>query len=148
MPVRTVTDLPLPQLGADMRRSRALVLAATTALFAGVGLDTALSAGAAGGTFGTGTPEFVNSAAPSDIDQGLFANVDFAGEPSIGVNWNSGAALYQASNSTYKVTFNNGGEPPPGPGGGGALPLPPVPRPPPLAPHPPPGPPPPAGRTA
>src|SRR3954463_1980850 len=112
MPVRTVTDLPLPQLGADMRRSRALVLAATTALFAGVGLDTALSAGAAGGTFGTGTPEFVNSAAPADIDQGLFANVGFAGEPSIGVNWNSGAALYQASNSTYKVTFNNGATPP------------------------------------
>src|SRR4051795_8260216 len=106
-----------------MRRSRVLVLTAATALFAGVGLDTALSAGAAGGTFGTGTPEFVNSAAPSDIDQGLFANVDFAGEPSIGVNWNSGAALYQASNSTYKVTFNNGGGPPAGAGADGASPF-------------------------
>src|SRR4051795_7814772 len=97
----------LPQPGADMRPSRVLVLAATTALFTGVTLDTAMTAGAAGGTFGTGTPEYVNSAAPADIDQGLLLNVEFAGEPSIGVNWNTGAALYQASNSTYKINFDN-----------------------------------------
>src|SRR4051794_9306695 len=107
MGFRTVGEPSLPQPGADMRPPRVLVLAATTALFTGGTLDTAMTAGAAGGTFGTGTPEFVNSAAPADIDQGLFLNVEFAGEPSIGVNWNSGAALYQASNSTYKVTFDN-----------------------------------------
>src|SRR4051794_41822581 len=130
---------PFPRLAV----AAAACLTATTGVVVAVG-----QSASAASVFGYGAPEFVNSAAPADIDQGLFANVDFAGEPSIGVNWNSGAALYQASNSTYKVTFNNGGEPPPGPGGGGALPLPPVPRPPPLAPHPPPGPPPPAGRTA
>src|SRR3954454_16865301 len=109
-----------------MRPSRVLVLAAATALLAGVSLDTAMTAGAAGGTFGTGSPEFINSAAPADIDQGLFLNVEFAGEPSIGVNWNSGAALYQASNSTYKVTLNNGGAAPPGAWAGGAAPFSPV----------------------
>ena len=91
-------------------RSRHLVaLTATGALVTSLGAA-ALSgpaATAATGSFGSGAPGFVNSAAPADIDQGLFLNVDFAGEPSIGVNWNSGAALYQASNSTYKVVFDN-----------------------------------------
>jgi hypothetical protein len=96
-----------------MRRSRVLALtAATTLLAASMTIADAMSATAAGGTFGTGTPEFVNSAAPSNIDKGLFANVDFAGEPSIGVDWKSGAALFQASNSTYKVTFDNTATPP------------------------------------
>jgi hypothetical protein len=42
----------------------------------------------------------------------LAPNVDFAGEPSIGTNWATGAALYMASNSTYKLTFNNNTTPP------------------------------------
>src|SRR5436305_641691 len=95
-----------------MRRSRVLTVSATSLLFAGLGIGSALSASAAGGSFGTGTPEFVNSAAPSNIDQGLLANVDFAGEPSVGVNWKSSAALYQAGNSTYKVAFDNSATPP------------------------------------
>jgi hypothetical protein len=96
-----------------MRRSRLLTLAASGLLVAGLYVvDDTTSAGAAGGTFGSGTPEFVNSAAPESIDQGLFANVDFAGEPSIGVDWATGAALYQASNSTYKVAFDNAPTPP------------------------------------
>ena len=92
-----------------MRPTRLLIATATGALLAALGTLTTLtgSAAAAGATFGSGSPGFVNSAAPPDIDQGLFLNVDFAGEPSIGVNWNSGAALYQASNSTYKTVFDN-----------------------------------------
>jgi len=91
-----------------MRRSRLAALTASSLLVAGIYVvNDITTATAAGGTFGTGTPEFVNSAAPSNIDQGLLANVDFAGEPSIGVNWNTGAALFQASNSTYKVKFDN-----------------------------------------
>ena len=92
-----------------MRASRRLALAAAGCLVATGGVVTALAlpADAAGGAFGYGAPTFVNSAAPADIDKGLFLNVEFAGEPSIGVNWNSGAALYQASNSTYKIQFDN-----------------------------------------
>jgi len=90
-----------------MRRSRVLFLSAATVLLAGAALDVAGPATAATGSFGTGTPEFVNSAAPAGIDQGAFANVGFAGEPSLGTDWKTGAALYQASNSTYKLTFDN-----------------------------------------
>src|SRR4051794_2264929 len=100
--------LPTTARSASMRSSRVLVIAAASvAAAAGAVLAGTLPAGAAGGSFGPGAPEFVTSAAPSGIDKGFFANVDFAGEPSIGVNWNSGAALYQASNSPYKVPFDN-----------------------------------------
>jgi hypothetical protein len=97
-----------------MHASRRLALSAVGCLLAGTGtvlvVDQLASAATTG--FGFGSPGFVNSAAPSDIDQGLFANVDFAGEPSVGVDWNTGAALYQASNSTYKVQFDNAVTPP------------------------------------
>ena len=92
-----------------MRASRRLALAAASCLVATGGVVTAvaLPAGAAAPVFGFGPAQFVNSAAPADIDQGLLANVEFAGEPSIGTNWTTGAALYQASNSTYKIEFDN-----------------------------------------
>jgi hypothetical protein len=92
-----------------MRASRRVALATASCLVATAGAVTAvaLPADAVTPTFGNGSPQFVNSAAPADVDQGLFRNNEFAGEPSIGVNWNTGAALYQASNSTYKVEFDN-----------------------------------------
>ena len=95
-----------------MRASRRLALAAVSCLAATGGVVTAvtLPAGAATPAFGYGTPEFVNSAAPADVDVipvAGFAGVDNAGEPSIGLNWNTGAALYQAFRSTYKITFDN-----------------------------------------
>jgi hypothetical protein len=92
-----------------MRASRRLALAVASCLVATGGVVTAIALPASATTpvFGYGPAQFVNSAAPSDIDQGLLANVEFAGEPSIGTNWNTGAALYQASNSTYKIQFDN-----------------------------------------
>jgi len=47
-------------------------------------------------------PAFTTYAAPAG-----FTDANNAGEPSIGANWKSGATLYQASLSTYKVTFND-----------------------------------------
>lgn len=52
---------------------------------------------------GTETPPtFTNYAAPSS-----FADANNAGEPSIGVNHKTGAAMYQAYLSTYKATFDD-----------------------------------------
>jgi hypothetical protein len=52
----------------------------------------------------SGTPAFTNLAAPS----GLF-NAEYAGEPSLGVNGNSGALMYQASTSTYRIVLDAAG---------------------------------------
>ncbi len=49
----------------------------------------------------SGTPAFVNYAAPSSL-----YGASNAGEPSIGVNANTGAILYQAGTSTLKVTVS------------------------------------------
>ena len=91
----------------------ALVLALSVVVVDGGSLASAATAPPA---FGYGTPGFVNSAAPSDLQPTVVAGLpglglqrsdqDFAGEPSIGVNWNTGAALYQAAESTYKITFD------------------------------------------
>jgi len=51
---------------------------------------------------GSGTPVFATYAAPSSLP-----NSNNAGEPSVGVNWNTGAVMYQAYTSTYKVVFND-----------------------------------------
>ncbi|HUR69731.1 MAG TPA: PKD domain-containing protein [Candidatus Thermoplasmatota archaeon] len=51
---------------------------------------------------GSGTPTFAIYAAPSSL-----ASANGAGEPSIGVNWNTGAVHYQSFASTYKVVFND-----------------------------------------
>src|ERR1051326_9041166 len=49
-----------------------------------------------------GTPHFDVYAAPSSL-----RNADNAGEPSIGIPWNTNHAFYQADASTYKVEFND-----------------------------------------
>jgi hypothetical protein len=53
---------------------------------------------------GTATPPgFTTYAAP----KGLNADVNNAGEPSIGSNWTTGSTMYQSSLSTYKVAFDD-----------------------------------------
>ncbi len=49
-------------------------------------------------------PGFTNYPAPESLDN---PDKDDAGEPSIGNNFNTGATLYQASLSTYKVMFDD-----------------------------------------
>lgn len=74
---------------------------------AGVGL-TASSAHATGAIFGNGVPGFVVSAAniPVPLTPVLQGTADFAGEPSIGINWNTGAGLFMAGTDTLKVTYD------------------------------------------
>jgi hypothetical protein len=56
---------------------------------------------------GTATPPgFTTYAAPSS-----FGNSNNAGEPSIGTNWKSGATMYQAGLSTFKVDFDDSASP-------------------------------------
>ncbi len=56
---------------------------------------------------GTDTPPgFTNYAAPSSL-----ADANNAGEPSLGTSWDSGATLYQAYLSTYKVAFDDSTSP-------------------------------------
>lgn len=47
-------------------------------------------------------PTYKNYAAP-----GSLPNAHNAGEPSIGINWNTGSAMFQANYSTYRVKFND-----------------------------------------
>jgi hypothetical protein len=57
-----------------------------------------------------GAPAFVNYAAPENIPPSLGstnAGQHGAGEPSIGVDWNSGKAFIEAGNHTLRVTFND-----------------------------------------
>jgi hypothetical protein len=85
-----------------MRLTRPVVLLASAAVVATVCLvGTSEPASAL-----SGTPAFTNLAAPSAL-----ANSDNAGEPSLGVNGNSGALMYQAYASTYKVTVDAAGTP-------------------------------------
>jgi hypothetical protein len=49
-------------------------------------------------------PEFALFEAPAELPSS-----SFAGEPSLGSNWRTGALLYQASASTYTITFNGSG---------------------------------------
>lgn len=50
----------------------------------------------------TDAPTYTNYAAPGDLP-----NAHRAGEPSIGVNWNTGSVMYQAYYSTYRVKFDD-----------------------------------------
>ena len=89
-----------------MRSSRRAALLAAVALVVPIGVTVAAQTAAQAGTaFGYGTPTYVNSAAPSS-----FSNAQFAGEPSVGVNWTSGGAtgtgLYQSYTDTYKLSFD------------------------------------------
>jgi fibronectin type 3 domain-containing protein len=101
-----------------MRPSRQLALSAAAVLAATfVVVDQAWGATATP-AFGYGTPAFVNSAAPADLEQTVVAGLpglglvrsdqSAAGEPSLGIDWTTGAALYQSFVSTYKVTFDPG----------------------------------------
>ncbi len=57
-----------------------------------------------------GAPAFVNYAAPENIPPSLGstdAGQHGAGEPSIGVDWNTGKAFIAAGNHTLRVTFND-----------------------------------------
>jgi hypothetical protein len=49
----------------------------------------------------TAAPVFTNLAAPASL-----GNANNAGEPSLGVNGNSGALMYQAYSSTYKIVVD------------------------------------------
>jgi hypothetical protein len=70
-----------------------------------VGAGPALAAGA---VFGDGTPGFVVSASDVKIPLTpiLEADPDFAGEPSIGIDWSTGAGMFMAGTAVQKVTFN------------------------------------------
>src|SRR5690348_17024276 len=71
-----------------------------------VALLLATPAGAAAAAFGSGAPAFAVYTAPSSLN-----NHDNAGEPSIGVDWNTGTVLYQADTSTYAVRFDDATSP-------------------------------------
>jgi hypothetical protein len=71
-----------------------------------------------------GAPAFVNYPAPEDctapntppgcIQPALgstTASTHGAGEPSVGVNWNTGKVLFEAGNHTLRVTFNEAAKP-------------------------------------
>ena len=53
------------------------------------------------------TPSFTTHVAPSTL---LYATA--AAEPSLGVNWKTGAVMYQAGPGTFRVTFNDAASPP------------------------------------
>jgi hypothetical protein len=84
------------------RRTSIPVLLASTLAVAAVGLVGNPAPAAAL----SGTPTFTNWAAPSTLP-----NSDNAGEPSLGVNGSTGAMMYQAYTSTYKVTVGATGTP-------------------------------------
>src|SRR6266852_860466 len=57
-----------------------------------------------------GAPAFINYPAPDNITPALGSTTSGAhgaGEPSIGVNWNTGKVFIQAGNHTLRVTFND-----------------------------------------
>ena len=89
------------------RRSVLLACLATVTATVGLGVGAA-PALAAGAVFGNGTPGFVVSASDVNIPLTplLEAPPDFAGEPSIGLDWNTGAGLFMAGTAVQKVTFN------------------------------------------
>jgi hypothetical protein len=83
----------------------AVVLAAVAAAPSGAAVRSGSATGAP--RFGAGTPSFVVSAAPSSLSE-----ASYGGEPSIGVDWKSGNALFQADVSTYKLRFDDRADPP------------------------------------
>ncbi len=56
--------------------------------------------------FGAGAPAYVVSAVPAGSPE-----ADVAGEPSIGVDWRTGAAMYQADATTYRLTLSTTRQP-------------------------------------
>lgn len=90
--------------------TRSLPLA-RLALVAGLGVAVvaAVPSGAAtrAPSYGAGSPSFIVSAAPAGL-----GNADYAGEPSLGVSWKSGNALFMSNTSTYKLRFDDRTSPP------------------------------------
>ena len=79
-------------------RRIALLAAVSTATFA------ALAVAQASGTtpaFGSGTPGFAISSAPAS-----FGQADLAGEPSIGIDWRTGAGMYMDDTNVLKLDFD------------------------------------------
>src|SRR3954454_22693386 len=89
---------PLPSTGASVRARLIPTLVAAAAV-------TATALALAGATMtasaSTAAPVFTNLAAPPSLP-----NADNPGEPSLGVNGNTGALMYQAYSSTYKINVN------------------------------------------
>ena len=100
-----------------MKRPAQLAFACLLAVGAVVAPSETVAAATAAPAFGYGTPGFYNSAAQglpqTDVvgtptTGGLvFDDQENAGEPSIGIDWRTGAAYYQADISTYRLTFDN-----------------------------------------
>jgi hypothetical protein len=92
-----------------MKRARPLAFVATSAVAVCVGAlaigGSAVASSPPTG-FGYGTPSFEVSPAPSS-----FSGATVAGEPSVGVNWKSGAAMYMGGTSTARITFDNSKSP-------------------------------------
>jgi hypothetical protein len=89
-----------------VRSQRGLRFALLAAL--GAAAVAAVPSGAAdAGRFGSGAAGFVVSEAPSTLPE-----ADFAGEPSIGVSWKSGHAMFMSDTSTYKLRFDDRAQPP------------------------------------
>jgi hypothetical protein len=84
----------LPEWRPLLRARRlALLGAVASAALAASALPSSAST-----VFGSGAPVFAVSEAPSDLP-----DVDTAGEPSVGIDWRTGAGLYKAALSTYKL---------------------------------------------
>jgi fibronectin type 3 domain-containing protein len=94
------------------RRRLALLTSATALLSAvGIGLTPAV-ASAATPVFGYGTPGFTVSEPdfPIQFTPVLqFTHPDQSGEPSIGIDWNTGAGMYMAGTNTLKITWDGAG---------------------------------------
>ena len=91
---------------------RMVIATASAVLTATVIVVQLTGASASTPVFGNGTPGFVNSAAPATQPDGTFFQSANAGEPSIGVDWKTGAAMYMAGTDTYRLTFDNTASPP------------------------------------
>src|SRR5436305_1612290 len=98
-----------------MRPSRQLAVSALLTVATSVGASvlfaTSVTAATAPAAFGYGAPTFINSAAPATQADGTFFQSANAGEPSLGVNWASGAAMYLAGTDTYRLNFDNSKSP-------------------------------------
>lgn len=88
---------------------RLALLTCATALLSSAGMGLSTQALAAGTVFGNGAPGFTVSAAPAKsvhLSPVLIGDPDFAGEPSVGINWNTGAGMYMAGTNAFKLGFS------------------------------------------
>jgi hypothetical protein len=93
-----------------VRRTRRIVLlTAATAALASSALVVGTGTASADAVFGAGTPGFTVSAADVEppFTPVLAYTEPFAGEPSIGIDWKTGDALYMASANVLKVHFDS-----------------------------------------